>query len=79
MPIALAGVVATHRDDGIEPLAIVVGPAPPAIAHVTPIAPIAESDVVWRATEVSTWFADAAHDDPRCIAPLGNPAQGELF
>jgi putative SOS response-associated peptidase YedK len=82
-PIELAGVAATHRDDGIESFAIIVGPAPPAIVHVASIAPIVagdvERDVAWRATEVSTWFADAAHDDPRCIAPLGNPAQGELF
>jgi hypothetical protein len=25
------------------------------------------------------WLDDEDHDDPRCIAPLGNPAQGELF
>jgi putative SOS response-associated peptidase YedK len=33
----------------------------------------------WRIDEVSTWVNDETHDDPRCIAPLGNPAQGELF
>lgn len=33
----------------------------------------------WRADAVSTWVNDEAHDDPRCIASLGNPAQGELF
>jgi putative SOS response-associated peptidase YedK len=33
----------------------------------------------WRIDAVSTWVNDEAHDDPRCIAPLGNPAQGELF
>lgn len=33
----------------------------------------------WRIDEVSAWVNDEAHDDPRCIAPLGNPAQGELF
>jgi putative SOS response-associated peptidase YedK len=76
---AFAGLCATHRDDGIESFAILVGPAPASIAHVTPIAPVVDGDVAWRATEVSTWFADASHDDPRCIAPLGNPAQGELF
>lgn len=32
-----------------------------------------------RADAVSTWVNDPLHDDPRCIAPLGNPAQGELF
>jgi putative SOS response-associated peptidase YedK len=78
-PTAFAGLTATHRDDGIESFAIRVAPAPPSIAHITPIAPVTEGDVAWRATEVSTWFADEAHDDPRCIAPLANPAQGELF
>lgn len=33
----------------------------------------------WRADAVSPWVNDDTHDDPRCIAPLGNPAQGELF
>jgi putative SOS response-associated peptidase YedK len=33
----------------------------------------------WRTDAVSTWVNDVAHDDPRCITPLGNPAQGELF
>lgn len=33
----------------------------------------------WRVDAVSTWVNDEAHDDPRCIASLGNPAQGELF
>ena len=33
----------------------------------------------WRAEPVSTWVNAVDHDDPRCIEPLGNPAQGELF
>lgn len=33
----------------------------------------------WRADIVSTWMATATHDDPRCIEPVGNPRQGELF
>jgi putative SOS response-associated peptidase YedK len=33
----------------------------------------------WRADSVTTWMANAAHDDERCIEPVGNPAQGELF
>jgi putative SOS response-associated peptidase YedK len=33
----------------------------------------------WRADAVSTWVNAAEHDDARCIEPLGNPAQGELF
>ncbi|HEU0032186.1 MAG TPA: SOS response-associated peptidase family protein [Kofleriaceae bacterium] len=32
-----------------------------------------------RADAVSTWVNDEAHDDPRCIALLGNPNQGNLF
>ena len=33
----------------------------------------------WRAEPVSTWVNSIDHDDARCIEPLGNPAQGELF
>lgn len=33
----------------------------------------------WRAELVSTWVNSVDHDDARCIEPLGNPAQGELF
>jgi putative SOS response-associated peptidase YedK len=33
----------------------------------------------WRADPVSTWVNSAEHDDARCVEPLGNPAQGELF
>ncbi len=32
-----------------------------------------------RAEPVSTWVNSVDHDDARCIEPLGNPAQGELF
>lgn len=35
--------------------------------------------VGWRADPVSTWVNAVEHDDPRCVEPLGNPAQGELF
>jgi putative SOS response-associated peptidase YedK len=33
----------------------------------------------WRADIVSTWMSSVTHDDPRCIEPVGNPRQGELF
>jgi putative SOS response-associated peptidase YedK len=33
----------------------------------------------WRADPVSPWVNSIDHDDPRCVEPLGNPAQGELF
>ncbi|HSD90672.1 MAG TPA: SOS response-associated peptidase family protein [Kofleriaceae bacterium] len=33
----------------------------------------------WRADPVSTRMVSSQYDDERCIAPLGNPAQGELF
>ena len=33
----------------------------------------------WRADAVTTWMANAEHDDPKCIEPIGNPRQGELF
>lgn len=33
----------------------------------------------WRADPVSTWVNSVDHDDPRCIEPLHDPAQGQLF
>lgn len=33
----------------------------------------------WRADPVSNWVNSENHDDARCVEPLGNPAQGELF
>lgn len=43
------------------------------------LALLASGASTWRADAVSTWVNDEAHDDARCVAPLGNPAQGELF
>jgi putative SOS response-associated peptidase YedK len=33
----------------------------------------------WRADPVSTRMSQAQYDDERCIEPVGNPNQGELF
>lgn len=33
----------------------------------------------WRADPVSTWVNSVDHDDAKCVEPIGNPAQGELF
>jgi putative SOS response-associated peptidase YedK len=33
----------------------------------------------WRADAVTTRMVSAQHDDAKCIAPIGNPNQGELF
>jgi putative SOS response-associated peptidase YedK len=33
----------------------------------------------WRADPVSSWVNSVEHDDARCVEPIGNPAQGELF
>ena len=33
----------------------------------------------WRADAVSTRMSQPQYDDERCIAPVGNPNQGELF
>ncbi|MDQ3365072.1 MAG: SOS response-associated peptidase family protein [Myxococcota bacterium] len=84
-----AGLVATHRDDGVAAFALVTVPAPAALAAYTEELPAAVDEawldggapveVAWRAVAISRWFEDVAHDDARCIAPLGNPAQGELF
>ncbi|HEY5920854.1 MAG TPA: SOS response-associated peptidase family protein [Kofleriaceae bacterium] len=35
--------------------------------------------VGWRTDPVTTRMASAQHDDERCIQPVGNPNQGELF
>lgn len=89
--LAFAGVIATHKDDRIASFAIVTVPAPPAIVSITAeipavvdtswlanpaLTPVAQA---WRIDAVSPHVNDPAHDDPRCIAPLGNPAQGSLF
>jgi putative SOS response-associated peptidase YedK len=73
--VAFVGLAATHADDGIASFAIAIGPAPPEIAHVTSIAPVLATPATWRATEVSTYFADPSHDDARCIAPLDDSPQ----
>jgi putative SOS response-associated peptidase YedK len=33
----------------------------------------------WRTDAVTTRMASSQHDDPKCIEPVGNPNQGELF
>jgi putative SOS response-associated peptidase YedK len=33
----------------------------------------------WRVDPVSTRMSQAQYDDERCIEPIGNPNQGELF
>ncbi len=33
----------------------------------------------WRADLVSTRMSSPQHDDPKCVEPIGNPNQGELF
>jgi putative SOS response-associated peptidase YedK len=35
--------------------------------------------VGWRSDAVTTRMASSQHDDEKCIAPVGNPNQGELF
>jgi putative SOS response-associated peptidase YedK len=40
---------------------------------------LAPASIAWRADAVSTWVNSIDHDDARCVEPLGNPAQGELF
>jgi len=89
-PLAFAGLAATHADDGRASFAIVTVPADALVAAIAETMPaladaawlaagtLAEP-VAWRADAVSAWVNDVVHDDPRCIEPLGNPAQGELF
>jgi len=85
----VAGLVTTHEEDGIESFMIVTRPPPAALASFTEILPVGADatwlaggdpiDIAWRATEISRYFEDISHDDERCIAPRGNPAQGSLF
>lgn len=90
--VYLAGLWATHRDDDRPSVALVIVPAAPLVLPIAPTMPFVvdaswldapETAAValddWRADAVSTWVDSIAHDDARCIAPLGNPAQGELF
>jgi putative SOS response-associated peptidase YedK len=86
---AFAGLVATHKEDRVEAFAIVMVPAPAALRTCCELLPAAAGDawlaggapedIAWRAVEVSRYFEDVAHDDERCIVPLGNPNQGSLF
>jgi putative SOS response-associated peptidase YedK len=91
-PIALAGIAATNQDDGIASFAIVCVPATSLVAPIVSTMPAVVDArwlaspalellplAGWRADAVSDHVADLAHDDARCIATLGNPAQGELF
>jgi putative SOS response-associated peptidase YedK len=91
--IAFAGLWATHGDDGRASFAIITVPANELVAPISATMPaladaawLADGTLAepanyndWRADAVSTWVNDVAHQDPRCIAPLVNPAQGELF
>lgn len=91
--IAFAGLCATHRDDHRPSFAIVVAPAAGAAAPFGGTMPLVVGDDWlaspealtapaldgWRADAVSTHVNAEDHDDPQCIVPLGNPAQGELF
>ena len=40
---------------------------------------VSTAPVGWRADAVTTRMASAQHDDYKCIEPIGNPNQGELF
>ena len=40
---------------------------------------VASPPAGWRADAVSTRMREAENDDDGCIAPVGNPNQGELF
>ena len=91
-PVAFAGLAATHKDDGVASFAIVTVPAGALVMPMASAMPavvderwLESADLAplelagWRADAVSDHVDDVAHDDARCVAPLGNPAQGELF
>jgi hypothetical protein len=81
---AFAGVWATHPDDGVPSFAVIVEPS----TGWSELLPCGADQrwldgetvaVPWRALEVTRYFEDVTRDDPQCIAPRGNPAQGSLF
>jgi putative SOS response-associated peptidase YedK len=82
---AFAGLATTNNHDGVESFMIVMQPATgfaemlPAAADEAWLSGGEPLDVAWRSTEISRYFEDVSHDDAKCIAPLGNPAQGSLF
>jgi len=80
-PFGFAAVVATNKDDGIASFAIITVPANALVAPIAPTMPLVDAaePAGWRADAVSTYVNAVEHDDPRCVEPLGNPAQGELF
>lgn len=78
-------ILVTPAGPTLSPLAAAT-PVPIGDAWLGPVGPALDALAAvdgacdrWRADAVSPWVNDEAHDDPRCIAPLGNPAQGELF
>ena len=91
-PVAFAGVAATNKDDGVPSFAIVTVPSSPLVAPLASAMPAVVDErwlaspelpllelAGWRVEAVSDHVDDVAHDDARCVMPLGNPAQGELF
>lgn len=78
---AFAGLWATHVDDGVPSFAIVVEPST-GRSELLPCgvdATGADLAVAWRELEITRYFENVTRDDPQCIAPRGNPAQGSLF
>jgi putative SOS response-associated peptidase YedK len=67
MPIVIA---ARDYDAWLDPK------VPPDRAAETCMSPAVND---WRADAVSTRMSSAQYDDERCIAPVGNPNQRELF
>ncbi|HET9623682.1 MAG TPA: SOS response-associated peptidase family protein [Kofleriaceae bacterium] len=90
-PVGLAALSAKHKDDDQLSFAVIGGEDDPPIviddvetwlhgklAAATALL-AAAPDAGWRAEPVSTWVNAVGHDDAKCVEPLRNPAQGELF
>ena len=79
---AFAGVWG-ERDDGIASFAVLHAGELPAVVRDEAAWLAGSLDAIaaptWRSHRVSTWVNAIAHDDAKCVAPIGNPAQGELF
>ncbi|HUJ59562.1 MAG TPA: SOS response-associated peptidase family protein [Kofleriaceae bacterium] len=82
--VGLAALCAQSRDDGVASFALLHDGDDLLVADRAWLdrqAPLehAAAPRGWRAVRVSDHAGSPAHDDPRCVAPIGNPRQGELF
>jgi putative SOS response-associated peptidase YedK len=90
-PVGLAALSATHKDDGQLSFAVIGDEDAPQIViddhdawlhgklDAANALLASEPAAAWHAEPVSTWVNAVGHDDAKCIEPVRNLAQGELF